>query len=84
MEKKIIKAKFTGLGKSGSITCETLNKYQHIFWPKHNLSKEEFGQLWNYQKGGEWTGKEIAVIECDDLSHDGTPINPVFLYFENI
>jgi len=75
--------KLTGLGRSGSFTCEPLTN-ENIFWPKSGLSKDRFGALWNYVKGGSWTGKEIAVIQHDGVNQEGIPINGVVIEVKGI
>lgn len=69
--------KLSGLSKPRSFTCEPLHN-DEIFWPKSNLTQEQFDNLWNYCSG-EWSEKKYAIIEHDGLYDCGIPINPLVI-----
>lgn len=68
--------KLVGLSKTKSATLLSLGGRDNFNSPLE-ITQDRFNALFDYfKKGGEWTGKERALIECDRIV-DGIPVNPI-------
>ncbi len=68
--------KLAGLSKPKSFTL--LTEDEQVFWATSDMTHEKFIELWNYAHE-HWADEKIALVECDSIKEDGTPINPKVL-----
>lgn len=61
-------------------TIEQLHSDKRTYDVPVEVNGDRFDAMFNYCKH-HWSDKKIAVIECDSILEDGTPVNGILVTF---